>query len=117
MSPIHMDVTPACLVAPFQNRPKTTGANNPDTNMAVPVTHKFTNCGIYKASNKANKETKITERWLYFNSVTSSAFFNLGLIISLIMEEEPAIKKESAVEITVAIRTIIMITTIGKLST
>src|SRR5699024_7335425 len=90
----------------FQYNPNKTGANNPDTNIAVPTIHKLTNCGIYNASSKDTIETTTTEFLLYFNIALLSISFTRGLTISFTIEDAAEIKNESAVEITVASRTI-----------
>src|SRR5699024_3784419 len=111
---VHMDNTPASFVALFQNRPNNTGASKPETSIAVPATHKLTSCGIYKANNRTIIETIATDNRLSSNIFLLVTFFTLGLMISFTIEEAPAIKNESAVEITVASNAIIITMIIGN---
>lgn len=60
-SPPHMEASPASFVTLFQNSPNKTGASNPETDMAVPVTMRFTNPGIAKENTRAITDTINTE--------------------------------------------------------
>src|SRR5699024_6386009 len=111
ISPLHIDILPAIFEGFCQNNPKTTGASKPDTDIAVPVTIRSTNPGIMRDNTKAITDTIKTESLLYNSIFVRLKLLTFGFIISLAIDEAPAIKHESALEMTAANNTIIMITT------
>src|SRR5699024_10227915 len=110
ISPPHIDATPAAFVTLFQYKPNIIGANRLETAIAVPVTIRLTNPGIVRDNTRATTETIKTEILLQNNILVLSNCLSLGLMISFAIEDEPAIKKESADDMTAASSTTIITT-------
>src|SRR5699024_8464460 len=88
MSPLHIEAIPAACVTLFQNMPKTTGASSADTDIAVPVTIRFTNPGMANASTSAIADTINTDNLLYNNIFVLSGSFTFGLMMSLTIDRK-----------------------------
>src|SRR5699024_10447806 len=67
-SPIHIDVSPAIFGTLFHYIPNMTGANKPDTTIAVPVFKRCTKHCINKDNTNDTKHTIKTEMLLKNNT-------------------------------------------------
>src|SRR5699024_9046550 len=88
ISPLHMEARPAAVVTFFQNMPKITGANKPETVIAVPVTIRLTSPGMVSASTSAITDIINTDNLLHNSIILSPWCEKFGLMISLTSEDD-----------------------------